>query len=416
MEKSPAVSQPKEIPASSADNPPENGENSSQVNHSNNLSVNEIDDDTEHKLRGDAIGDTMYSHSFTVKTLLRLSEIEWNADLEEDLCFLWDMTVEKDVCAFLFSVAYPSIACDVITKYYDENRLVEIVIGIFANILCADCAKNISKEQTAIILRALDSDDPLILVQVVRFIKAMSHVDNELTFITNDILSKLSFVLANSLNQDLLLKSLDALSSIMIDNKLDTSLMKCELCSAALTAYQAIKSEREEERLSSEIQNAFTHLLNIFTSFATFVDDLQSKETVLNDIKAISSSLVAETSEVLNLYKSEESLLPVSDTFTFYIESLSYICPIFGVEYDKTLFINILGIVNLLIRNDNLDISMFSELLCYLISVTDVDRIKKDLEGFSEKEVRLIVKKFQTDFEKSDSECCREIARNYIVK
>lgn len=409
---------PNETNEPSRDNS-QNAESSSHVdNHSINPSINEIDNDTDHILRGDAIGDTMYSQSFTVKTLLKLSDVEWNTDLEEDLCFLWDMTVEKDVCSYLFSLSYPSIACDVVTKY-EENRLVEIVIGILANILCANCEKNISKEEIGIILRVLDSDDPLILVQVVRFIKVLSHIDNKLTFVTNDILSKLSFILANSLNQDLLMKSLDALSSIMIDNKLDKSLMSCELCSAALTAYQVIKNDKnktEDDCLSSELQIAFTHLMNIVTGFATFVDELDDKESVLNEINVFSCSLINEANDILHFYRKEENLLPCSETFTFYIESLSYICPIFHVNYDKTLFINILSIVNLLITNDSMESGIFSELLCYLISLSDIDRIKKDLEGFSEKEVSSVIKKFKRDFENSDSESCREIVRNYAVK
>lgn len=391
--------------------------NSASDSHTNNLSINEIDDDTEHILRGDAIGDTMYSQSFAVKTLLKLSDIQWNADLEEDLCFLWDMTVEKDVCAYLFTMSYPSIACDVIMKY-DENRLIEIIIGIFANILCGDCEKNVSQEEAATVLNVLESDDPLILVQVVRFIKAMSHVDPKLTFITSDVLNKLSFILANSLNQDLLLKSLDALSSVMVDNKLDKDLVKSELFSSSLTAYQVIrKSENDgcmEEYFSADMQTAFTHLMNIVTSFATFLDDLDEKQTILSEIKDTCTSLINEVSEILHFYKKEENLFPLSESFTFYIESLSYACSIFEINYDKTLFINILSIVNLLIKHNSLDISMFSELLCYLVSVSNVDLIKKDLESFSEKEVALIMEKYKSDLKNSDSECCHQILKNYV--
>ncbi|XP_057654900.1 protein saal1 isoform X2 [Diorhabda carinulata] len=69
-----------------------------------NIDVTDLDEETVKKLRGDAIGDTLYSQSFVLKTLLKFSDLQWNDQVEEDLCFLWDMTVEKDLLLKFWSI------------------------------------------------------------------------------------------------------------------------------------------------------------------------------------------------------------------------------------------------------------------------------------------------------------------------
>lgn len=96
-------------------NETENNNTSNGATTANLINAEDLDEEIEVKLRGDAIGETMYSQSFVAKTLLKLSDVEWNEEFEEDLCSLWDMTVERDVCEYLFELAYPSIASIVVS-------------------------------------------------------------------------------------------------------------------------------------------------------------------------------------------------------------------------------------------------------------------------------------------------------------
>lgn len=72
---------------------------------SNPTITTDIIEDLE-KIKGDSIGDTLYSSRFVLKTLIKLtnftssSTLEQDEDFEKDLCILWDMTIEK-VCIHL---------------------------------------------------------------------------------------------------------------------------------------------------------------------------------------------------------------------------------------------------------------------------------------------------------------------------
>lgn len=68
--------------------------------------VEELDEEIISKIKGDAIGNTLFSERFVLKTLLELqnyTDKKLSDEFEKDLCFLWDMTVEKDVVRFLLA-------------------------------------------------------------------------------------------------------------------------------------------------------------------------------------------------------------------------------------------------------------------------------------------------------------------------
>lgn len=94
------------------------------------LTAEDIPPECQETLKGDRIGDTAYSSKFVIQTLIGLSDVEWNEDFEDNLQSVWDMSVEKDVVQFLFSVKYPSIACGAIVDNLHNGRLVEILIGL----------------------------------------------------------------------------------------------------------------------------------------------------------------------------------------------------------------------------------------------------------------------------------------------
>ncbi|KAJ8964954.1 hypothetical protein NQ314_004509 [Rhamnusium bicolor] len=246
-----------------------------------NTNACDLDEETNTKLRGDAIGDTLYSQSFVLKTLLTFSDLKWDEEIEEDLCFLWDMTVEKDVCKYLFEISFPSLACSTIDKC-TENRFIEIVIGILANILCADCDKNITEEEIHIILKELDTADSLILIQLARFISTIAHMFQELPFISENILNKIKFILCNSTNNDLLLKTLEAVAKLTSSYKLEKSLINLDIINSSLTAYRSIIiNENHFELDTRDKQLACRHMLEIVSNVCSYITRFDDNELLL---------------------------------------------------------------------------------------------------------------------------------------
>lgn len=97
--------------------------------------MKENDDNTLESIKGDAIGNTMYSERFVLKTLLSLQNIEWDENYENTLCTLWDMTIDKDVAIYLANHSFFDILIPTIENNLNENaRLVEILVGITSNI------------------------------------------------------------------------------------------------------------------------------------------------------------------------------------------------------------------------------------------------------------------------------------------
>lgn len=347
--------------------------------HSSNITSNEIDLETANKLRGDAIGDTMYSEMFVLKTLLQFSDLKWSPEVEEDLCFLWDMTEEKDVCEYLFKVSYPSLACNAIVKY-DEPRFIEIVIGIFGNLLCAKCEKHVKEDEILVVLGLLESNDPLILVQIMRFLHVVSYLFDKLPFITPDIINKISFILMNSINVELLSHSLKTLSVISSDFKISEHCIQADLVKATLIAYQSVKenSDNEVEFDSRNEQLNIKYLIQIFCNICSYIDNYN-----LSSLKVEFNSYILqfleEIGKMLNYFTNPQMLLPVSEDLKYYMEALVYIFKILDVKYVFDIFKPLCEILIVLNTVQRQEFNNFLEMFCYLISGSDVNSILKDL-------------------------------------
>uniref|UniRef100_A0A8C1HMZ2 Serum amyloid A-like 1 n=1 Tax=Cyprinus carpio carpio TaxID=630221 RepID=A0A8C1HMZ2_CYPCA len=115
------------------------------------------EDETEAGEEADTIGETVYSKHWLFCTLTRLiqvyaynkqdsmvtdqesglsgSSLELTEDLEEDLCKVWDMAMDKDVAVFFQEFKAPGILLGVIAKSR-KLVLLEICIGILGNMAC----------------------------------------------------------------------------------------------------------------------------------------------------------------------------------------------------------------------------------------------------------------------------------------
>lgn len=370
--------------SSKNENSNSNEEENISYSSSTNIDSGIIDKETETKLRGDAIGDTLYSESFVVKTLFKFKDFKWNKDFEDDLCFLWDMTLEKDVCEYLFRLSYPAIVSATLSNN-EDNRFIEIVIGILANMLCADCEKNISTEEIDFIISFINNNDPLILIQVMRFIKSLVCIDNKTDFVNEEFMEKINFILANSMNDNLLVVTLDTLSKLSLDFKIDEFFLNGRLFNSALLAYQTLAKTEDFNFETQQTRAIVTHLVQLVSNFCVYVCASETNR-LLCDIAKYLNVFLEEMIIIIKYYTLEEILLPIPEEFEFYFDAFSLIFPTLNVNYISDLFLNLFKIFEMCIQNDCNYYSIL-DVLFYLISVGNIDDIFNDLVHFKNKEI-----------------------------
>ncbi|VEN47590.1 unnamed protein product [Callosobruchus maculatus] len=382
----------------------EDQEDNTSVGIPNNINASDIDNETRSKLKGDAIGDTLYSESFVLKTLIQFSDLKWSQQVEEDLCFLWDMTIEKDVCKYLFNMSYPSLACSAIIKY-KESRFREIVIGILANIMCADCEKVITDDEINTILLELDNDDHLILIQVMRFLSAVAHNFNKLPYINEEIMQKIKFILNNSMNVELLINTLDACAKLT-DLKLSEDLIDVELFMATLTSYRTIMEE-EDGIISfdtKEKQQCCKCMLEIIKNICSYIESFENPE-LLVEIQKNANDYVKEVVKMLDFYSHEENLFPLSDDLIFYIDVIRYTLTTLNVGYTSTLLLNVSKIFCHILNVEDEVPELFDSVLeieCYLLSRELPDIILKDFMFLPRDKVKVVLNSVKQNVHKYD--------------
>ncbi|XP_071869019.1 protein SAAL1 [Bombus fervidus] len=141
------------------------------------LEAHEIAEEDIKKLKGDTVGDTLYSGKWIINILLSISKVledGWNEKVEYDLCTLWDMTAEKDVVNFLVDNDFLKIA-EFALNSSEEPRFTEIILGIIGNMTCEPSVLDALGEKEELletILRLLSSEDTATLVQILRLLRS----------------------------------------------------------------------------------------------------------------------------------------------------------------------------------------------------------------------------------------------------
>ncbi|CAK9808184.1 Protein SAAL1 [Anthophora plagiata] len=141
------------------------------------LEAQEIEESEIEKLKGDTIGNTLYSGKWIINILLSISKVQedgWNEKLQNDLCTLWDMSTEKDIVQFLVDVDFLKVA-ELALNTSEEPRLTEIILGIIGNMTCESSVLDLlgaKEELLETILRHLSSEDSATLVQILRLLRS----------------------------------------------------------------------------------------------------------------------------------------------------------------------------------------------------------------------------------------------------
>ncbi|KAK9498741.1 hypothetical protein O3M35_003308 [Rhynocoris fuscipes] len=193
------------------------------------------------KMKGDAIGNTLYSERWVLKTLMQIAKYtdeDWNEEFESDLCSLWDMTLEKDVVNLLMKHDVISIINRIIgmTFIASRSRLTEIMIGLLGNMCCVSekvrQELSMRDETIANLLRLFEIPDAPILVQLIRLLHAtawdlLKEKDNVPSWLEKELnnfnlCNHVTFILKSSTNDELLcgvLEFLNTLCSVTINDK-----------------------------------------------------------------------------------------------------------------------------------------------------------------------------------------------------
>lgn len=145
-------------------------------------------------------------------------------EFEKILCNLWDMTIEKDVVKLLLKHGVLEIFAGIIQST-EDNRLIEIIVGIIGNMSCHSETREILLTTPYVVCTLLDligTSDTLTLVQLMRFIHAVLVFENsgdEIIWfqhfkVCENFVEKFAFILSSSMNNQLLINAFEALNSI----------------------------------------------------------------------------------------------------------------------------------------------------------------------------------------------------------
>ncbi|MEE6499432.1 hypothetical protein FKM82_003447 [Ascaphus truei] len=186
--------------------------------------------DDEEPPVGDSIGDTVYSKHWLFSTLTKLIEVvtaeknkaapgdeilvELDEDMENEICKVWDMSMNEDVTLFLQEFKAPEIFLGVIAKS-KSNRLTEICVGILGNMVCFQepclIISNNADLGEVLLLLLSDTDPPTLLETSRLLLTCVSQVDVASTWIERvrknpSVRDNVCFIMTSSTNVDLLVK------------------------------------------------------------------------------------------------------------------------------------------------------------------------------------------------------------------
>lgn len=200
-----------------------------EANNARKWNSEETPDDLKKLFLVDAIGDTLYSKRFVLRTVFNLNKVgnTLSKEYEKDLCTLWDMTVEEDVVKLLLKYKALEIF-SLIIQMSEDQRLVEILLGIIANMCSLVDTRDELSDRPELIMPIIDlisCSDSLILVQLMRLFYACLVFDHtsgdeyawfQLFRCADQFVEHFAFMLANSMNTSLLLQAFDTLNTICV--------------------------------------------------------------------------------------------------------------------------------------------------------------------------------------------------------
>ncbi|XP_054827377.1 protein SAAL1 [Eublepharis macularius] len=189
------------------------------------------DTEEEAAVADDSIGNTVYSKHWLFSVLTKLIEVispkkgdselnnvdvqvELDEDMENDICKVWDMSMDKDVALFLQEFKAPDIFMGVFAKS-KCHRLTEICVGILGNMACCqNICVSISKDENLgqlVLQRLCDSDPPTLLETSRLLLTCLCHPEVASIWVERirgspSVYDCVCFIMSSSTNVELLVK------------------------------------------------------------------------------------------------------------------------------------------------------------------------------------------------------------------
>ncbi|XP_006892136.1 PREDICTED: protein SAAL1 [Elephantulus edwardii] len=218
---------------------------------------------------GDCIGDTVYSKHWlfgVLSELLQISnpentksssddeqqQLELDEKLENEICRVWDMSMDEDVALFLQEFNAPDIFMGVLAKSKCP-RLREICVGILGNMACfQEICVSISNDRNLgqILLHCLYDSDPPTLLEINRLLfTCLSQTEVANVWVERireypAIYDSICFIMSSSTNVDLLVKVGEVVDKLF---DLDEKLMLEWIKNGTAPAVDQPKQDSEEE-------------------------------------------------------------------------------------------------------------------------------------------------------------------------
>ncbi|XP_037948783.1 protein saal1 [Teleopsis dalmanni] len=335
-----------------------------------NPSQVDTDESDNEILLGDAIEGTLYSARFVLNTLLKLKSLEESLEkdrqFEDELCYLWDMTMEQEVINFLLEQGVLEIFAEYI-KNSDDKRLIEILVGIIAN-MCSikdTCAILLQKKDVlSTILSLFACSDVLTLIQTGRLLHTMlcklnTEESLELYKIFPDasVIKSIYYILYNSVHDTLLETTMETLNAIlrnwsnivMLDTEIDKNkFYDCipnveDVIECTIEAFQTLLPQTNDEmrgdtHFTTKDTRRMTLFLSIQETLTLFVNEPVSTYSLYVD--SLCDCFVTIGSTLLR----PEPILPVK-TFEFdAIETIAGMLKFIEYPFDSQLLDCILQI------------------------------------------------------------------------
>ncbi|XP_046486602.1 protein saal1 isoform X3 [Neodiprion pinetum] len=301
------------------------------------MDASDISESEMETLRGDTIGDTMYSAKWTINVLISLSnvcETGWSDTLESELCLLWDMAAEKDVTIFLEKCDFLKII-EVSFNVSSEPRLTEILMGILGNMCCqSNVIQTVAERQelVSLLFNLLSTDDPETLIQLLRLLRVavwdiqlqerrdvispwLEHLKNY------EVLgSSLVFILNSSTNDDLLIAAIDLIQAISTTDLSDEDLLETligvdELLPALIESFKQLIPKQDGNHTRSE--------LRVIENWLTILDNLLEDNYLILGEEQYSNHFVGVLDILLRILQPYHKL-PVGPEFIFIIVTILF--------------------------------------------------------------------------------------------
>ncbi|XP_045146943.1 protein SAAL1 isoform X2 [Echinops telfairi] len=203
------------------------------------------EEEDEKVARGDCVGSTVYSKHWLFGVLSGLiqavnpedsksgpdeeQKVELDEELENDICRIWDMSMDEDVALFLQEFNTPGIFMGVLAKS-KCSRLREICVGILGNMACfQEICVSISNDKNLgqVLLHCLYDSDPPTLLEISRLLlTCLSQTEVAHVWVGRiqeypSIYDSICFIMASSTNVDLLVKIGEVVDKLFdLDEKL----------------------------------------------------------------------------------------------------------------------------------------------------------------------------------------------------